>query len=301
MHKLNDLSIAIIGAGKIAHSLAPAMAEFGCSVKVVISKSINSAKVLSQKCGSETYSDNFSDLNDSVQLVFLTVPDSQITAVAKEIAGLSIDFSKMTFVHLSGSKNIYELSPLFDKGAGAASMHLMNTFPSKERVTLRSTYAAIETNNEQTGNVISALAEGVGLIPFPVSSEYKAFYHLIGVFSSNFLVADFFNAEQCRSNLNESVPEVKELSTGIARNTIDNIKSKGITESISGPIERGDVDTIKNHLVILKNDKLTLLNYLASGLTLLQAVEDKSNAPKAHIGEIKNILINELKKCTKQF
>lgn len=296
-----DLPAAFIGAGKIANSLAPAIADAGFPIETIISRSLNSAEVLSKKCGTKSYSDNINDLNKIVKLVVLSVPDSKILDTAKKLSKLPLSFSNIIFIHLSGSKTITELKPLADKSANIGSMHLMNTFPSKERVSLNNTFAAIESGSESSRKLLFSLAEKLVLRPFPVSSESKVYYHLIGVFSSNFLVSNFYNADIAKQQLNNSVPKIGSLAGGIAHNTLNNIESKGVTESISGPIDRGDVETVKSHLAALKDDKVTLLNYLASSLSLLDAVKNKPSASDKQLEEIQTLLIRELKNCINQF
>jgi predicted short-subunit dehydrogenase-like oxidoreductase (DUF2520 family) len=82
----------------------------------------------------------------------------------------------------------------------------------------------------------------------------------------------------------------------IINSTLKNIKKDNVVKSLSGPIERGDLKTIKNHLKSLtgRNKKLYKLSYIAQSLTLIQVMKKKSRGLSPDHIKIKKILEREL-------
>lgn len=288
-------SIALIGAGKIAYSLAAALNKI-YPVKAIISKHILSAKKLANKFSVPVYADDLSKIPTDCNLIFFAVPDDQISLVAEKLSKLKITFSEKLFIHLSGSENISALKSLKKKGASVASFHIMQTFPSKKPVNIDGCKAAIETENNRIRSLLFNLSASVGLKPFAINSDEKVLYHLSGVFASNFLVGNIF----CTENIFRERSSVKifDVAEPIIKATLDNIKKDKAVNSLSGPIERGDLKTVKDHLKSLSggNKKLYKLSYISQSLILIQIVQKKSGVLTPDHIRIKKILESELTK-----
>jgi predicted short-subunit dehydrogenase-like oxidoreductase (DUF2520 family) len=285
--------IVIIGAGKIAYSLIAALIK-KYPVKAIISKNILSAKRLANKYSIPVYSDDLSKIPTDCNLIFLAVSDDQISLAAERLSRLKINFSDKLFTHLSGSENITALKSLKKKRASVASLHIMQTFPSKKPVNISGCRAAIEAENKKTKSLLFNLAASLKLKPFAINSDEKILYHLSGVFASNFLVGNIF----CAKNIfgQGSSANIFHTVEPIINSTLKNIKKNNVVKSLSGPIERGDLKTIKNHLKSLtgRNKKLYKLSYIAQSLTLIQVMKKKSRGLSPDHIKIKKILEREL-------
>jgi predicted short-subunit dehydrogenase-like oxidoreductase (DUF2520 family) len=295
-------NIAVIGAGKIAYSLVYALVKKNYRVKLIISRSYNAAKFLAGKNSVKSYSDDLTNLDSKIKVVFISVPDGQIKIVADKIANLNINFRNTLFIHLSGTENVSKLNSLKKKGGFTASFHIMQTFPSKRIVKIENCFASIQTENKFAEKYLLKLAENLKLKPFKLDPGDKAAYHLAGVFASNFLVGNMFDSdnifeiEKIKSSYNNF-----DFLFPIISSTFDNIKKLGSSKALSGPVERGDLFTIKRHTYALKrqnrNKKLNYayLSYIVQSLNLLSLVESKyAKLSKAHL-ELKRYLLGELK------
>lgn len=293
-------NIVIIGAGKISYSLVSALTNSNYHVSNVVSKRIVSAKALAKKFNAPNYSNNLKDIATKSEIFFLSVPDGQIEVVAKEISKQKLDFKNSLFVHLSGSLNTKVLSCLKQKKASVASFHIMQTFPQKKVFKINGSFAAIESNNIRVEKFLFKLAKDFELKPFEISTEEKIGYHLAGVFASNFLSINLFNASQLYKNKN-----FFDVFHPIIYSTLQNIEKIGSAEALSGPIDRGDVKTIKNHLTFIKkkikNNKADSLyySYVLQSLVGLNLVKAKyGKLSKSHL-EVKKYLLAELRKINK--
>jgi predicted short-subunit dehydrogenase-like oxidoreductase (DUF2520 family) len=294
-------NVIIIGAGKIAHSIVPALQKSGYNITVIISRKIESAKLLAVKFGTGNYSDKLTEIYTGGGIVLLCVPDNRIKATAKELSNLKLRFSKFIFVHLSGAYDISCLNSLQKKNGQTASLHIMQTFPSKRRVKLTGCYAAVETDSKEAEKILFDLAKDISLKPFRLKSNTKEFYHLAGVFASNFLAGNLFAAETAFNKTGNINTNFFEVITPIVYSTLANIKKTGAVNALSGPIERGDIQTIKKHLAVLKkdagktNNNSLLLSYIAQSLNLIEAAEKKLGCKNDAHKKIRELLREYLK------
>jgi len=164
--------IAIIGAGRIAYSLTSALLKEGYIVDTIISRKINSAKALAGKFGVKKYFDDKNLISKSVNVFFITVPDSEIKKTAVQLSKLK--FSTAFFIHFSGAEDISVLNPLKVKGGKTGSLHLMQTFPSKKIVNIKNVNSAIETNDDSMYKFLLQLCSDLQLIPFRIDSNLFA-------------------------------------------------------------------------------------------------------------------------------
>lgn len=297
--KIEKRKIGIIGAGKFAFSFAPALFKNNFKIESIISRSLQSARTLAVKVSAKNYSNKISNLSIECNLVFICVPDDQIKKVAIKISKLKLQFEKIIFIHTSGAKTSEELSSLKIKGAQTASFHLMQTFPSKKQTEILNTFTAIECSNISLQNELIHFAKSLKLTAIILSASDKMLYHLGGVFAANFLSANFLSAE------NIFPAKLKKQSAKIlkpiAEATLRNIIKHSAAESISGPIDRGDVETIKSHVRALKlNDnceesRLNLMSYLVQSKILLYGIKKKYDRLNSNHKKINDFIDVELK------
>ncbi len=294
MNKKNN--IAIIGAGKISYSLTSALIQAGFNISIIISKKKKSAESLAKKFHIKNYSNKLEDIPFKNGIFFLTVPDSQIRILSKDLSKLKLNFTNSIFIHLSGALDIFELKSLRIKKAKIASFHIMQTFPSKKIINIKKCFVAIETEDKITQKIIFNLAGKLFLKPVEIKSSEKTSYHLAGTIASNFLVGNIFNAELIFNSVFGKNKNFNNIINPIVQSTLKNIKKFGAVNSLSGPVERGDIQTIKMHLSSLKKrNKYLYFNYIIQSLNLLEIVKVKSNKlTESHI-KIKNFLEEKLK------
>lgn len=282
---MKKLRIAIIGAGKVASSLVSALINAGFDVSCIISYNINSAKKLALKNKIKIFSDDYAILPVNCNLFFVCVPDNEIKKTAKKLSKLKLNFNNSLFVHMSGAEDISLLNNIKDKNGGTASLHIMQTFPSKRVVKINNCYAAIETENPEIFRLMKKLSLKLGLIPFKIETKQKPLYHLSAVFASNFLVGNLFLSQILFENSVNKNNNFIDVIEPILQRTIKNIRKTGTINSLSGPVERGDYRTVRKHLSALnklrsKNKNKDLYNslyrsYLNQSLVLTYMAEEK--------------------------
>jgi len=296
---ISNTEIAFIGAGKIAHSLVPALTEKGFQITHLISRNIDSALKLTSLYNISNYSDDLNILKDFSGIVFLSLPDKSIEETANKLSTLDLNFKKCIFIHLAGAFDSSILSSLSVKGGAIASMHIMQTFPSSIRVDINGTYAAIESDSPEVYDTLNELAKKIGMHTFRISKEEKTKYHIAAVYASNFINALLYGSSELINGIQGLPGNPIELFQPIIMSTLNNIMKMGPINGLSGPIERGDFDTIKKHLKELKEKHKSLLpGYITLSILLLETANKKHfalhNSDLPNNEEIKKLLNKEL-------
>jgi predicted short-subunit dehydrogenase-like oxidoreductase (DUF2520 family) len=298
---LTKHKIAIIGAGKLAFSLTSALKKSDYDIQCVVSRKLSSAKSLSNKFSIPQYSNSLKKIPAEVNVFFLTVPDGEIKDVADALSKQKSDFKNCICIHFSGVENISALKSLQRKGCSTGSLHIIRPFPSKDIVDIRNSPASIETESRQAKAFLLQMCRQLKLKPHFISSEAKVFHHIAAVHSSNFLVGNLFNAFSLISSKNNLPKNILRKTT---QSALDNVFKLSPAKALSGPIDRGDIYTIRKHLDALeaeirksKSNHLKLLrkNYIVQSLSLLEVVKAKYGRLSEEHLEIRRLLLNSFK------
>lgn len=116
-------------------------------------------------------------------------------------------------------------------------------------------------------NEIVKLMQQLGNFYFELDSDKKALYHLAAVNVSNLFVGLCNNSVSYLKDLGLNEEEALKALKPLVEENMKNIFNNGIKEALTGPIERGDVNTLKRHIgAIPKEDLITYLELCKSVL-----------------------------------
>lgn len=269
-----SIKIGFIGAGKVGFSLGKYLKINNIPVTGYYSRNEDSAKKASIFTGTKQYNNLNEIINDS-DTIFITTPDSEIKNVWNEIKELPIK-NKM-ICHCSGSLSSEIFSNINNYGAYGYSIHPMFAISDKHNSykSLNKAFITIEGNNKHVDkfyNLILSLGNDVIII----NKENKPLYHVASVTVSN-LVLGLINTgvkHLIECGFEEELA-IKALEPLISFN-IENIKERGIVNSLTGPIERGDISTLKSHCNALKSDDEILYKLLSKNILEIAKVKNKN-------------------------
>uniref|UniRef100_A0A7C4XES6 DUF2520 domain-containing protein n=1 Tax=candidate division WOR-3 bacterium TaxID=2052148 RepID=A0A7C4XES6_UNCW3 len=117
-----------------------------------------------------------------------------------------------------------------------------------------------------------------------ISRKEKEYWHLIGTFASNLLVGLARVVFDLTKRIPGKAQEKMAIILPIMEQTIQNIKELGLEDALSGPIVRGDIETLKKHISLIKKDKKFLNVYRILSEYLI------ASAPYQKRSKIKRIL-----------
>jgi predicted short-subunit dehydrogenase-like oxidoreductase (DUF2520 family) len=175
-----------------------------------------------------------------------------VASVAAEVAdaGLAIPTS-VAFAHLSGALELGVLEPLQHRHP-VGSFHPLQSFPEpRPPDAFQGVVIAVDATTVSLRRRLNSLVRDIGARPRRVDDRHRALYHAAAVFASNYLVALMGEAvgllERAGWTEKEATAALVRLSEGV----LLSVSRRGPTAALTGPIRRGDVDTVKRHLTVL--------------------------------------------------
>ena len=242
-------AVAIVGCGKVGTSLARCLCRAGYPVAGVASRSLASARQCAETVGVERFTDQPEAITRLADLVLLTTPDDAIAGACQAICENQGFRPGTVVLHCSGALPSTLLATAQDAGASIGTMHPLQSFASREI-----------TGNPFQGVVISveggdravaaarAMAQDLEAVCVKIRTEAKTLYHASAVVASNYLVTVMGLAFDLLEGAGIPRGDLFPILSPLIRGTLANIEKQGIPEALTGPVARGDVETVTAHL-----------------------------------------------------
>jgi predicted short-subunit dehydrogenase-like oxidoreductase (DUF2520 family) len=260
-------SVSIIGPGNWGISLARALMAAGVPLDEVV------ARHSSRGSGLPLITLDRAHLQADV--LWLCVPDAAIAQVTRRlvqrVSARGSDLEGQVVVHSSGALSSAVLKVAADAGASVASVHPVMSFPTRKPVALRGVPFGVEAD-AAVRRILNPIIRRIGGRPFAIRAENKALYHAVGMLSSPLLVSHLVAALQAAALAGFGQRQARGLVEPIARATLDNFFLRGAGRSLSGPIARADLQTIRLHLQALKPHPMLAGVYRSLALYALEAL-----------------------------
>ena len=214
-------SVRIIGPGRAGASLATALGRAGWQVL----PSLGRGEAVGPAAA-------------GTDLLVIATPDS----VVAEVAGAIEPSEHAAVAHLSGSLG---LAPL-QGHPRVAVLHPLVALPDAERGAERLVGAWFGLSADGDLLAAEAVASLRGKVVHVAESDW-ARYHAAAVIASNHLVALLGQAERVAASIGAPIDAFLDL----ARGSLADVAALGAAEALTGPVRRGDVDTVRRHLEAL--------------------------------------------------
>jgi predicted short-subunit dehydrogenase-like oxidoreductase (DUF2520 family) len=240
--------IAIVGLGNLGAALALSLRRAGHTIEVLLSrgKSAGKARILAKQIGARIPE---SPLELKADVIWFCVPDSEIVRAARSLERIS--WKGRVALHSSGALTSDELDVLRRNGAAVASAHPLMTFVRGSRPALAGVPFAIEGDG-RAARIARSVVRTLGGKSYPVRRKDKAAYHAWATFASPLLTALLVTSEHVARLAGVPAKAAKQRMIPILLQTLVNYAAYDAASAFSGPIIRGDVETIRKHLRILR-------------------------------------------------
>ncbi len=209
-----------------------------------------------------------------VGVVLLAVRDDALASCVGDLARAGGLGPRHVVLHLSGALTHEVLSPLAALGAATGSMHPLMTVsadPARAARHFRGATFVLEGDLEAVA-VADTLVRRLGGVPLTLAPEAKPLYHAGAVYASNYLVTLLAEAVRLleRSGIGNDAARAALLP--LARATLENVAAAGPAGALTGPIARGDAQTLRRHLASLTHREAEL--YRAVGRETLRLARE---------------------------
>jgi predicted short-subunit dehydrogenase-like oxidoreductase (DUF2520 family) len=206
---------------------------------------------------------------EGTTVVFLAVPDAALAEVTQDLARLGPAPGGCVALHLAGALTGDVLTPLNAVGYAVGSLHPLQTvadpWSGAERLRGAAFALAGEPAAIAAGRRIAAALHG---IPLLIPPAFRASYHAAAVFASNYVVAVMAVAARLLVSAGVEADRALPALLPLVRGTVDNLEHLGLVSALTGPITRGDADTVRLHLARLSGEERAL--YCALGWEALR-------------------------------
>lgn len=268
-------SIALVGAGSLATALAISLRRAGYRIEAVIARkrgpSLTRARRLAGPIQARA-TVGADHLN--AKILWLCVPDSEIAHAAVALARTFQGKGKIA-LHSSGALSSDELDPLRSKGAAIASAHPLMTFVKGAQPSLAGVPFAIE-GDAAAVRFARSVVRDLGSEAYTIRKEEKNAYHAWGTFASPLLTALLATTEQVAGLAGLQGGTARRRMLPILLRTVENYGSLGAAKGFSGPIVRGDVETVRRHLEVLRKAPAPRAVYVALARAALEYLPAKN-------------------------
>lgn len=258
---LKEPRVSIIGTGRMAKALVAALTRCNIVPECLLCRDIEKGYQTAYKSQFEVQL-----LKDGTQLnadiIFLAVSDDHIGEVSKKLNPKENNL----LVHTSGVKGLEIIQHFADNGGKIASMHPVQTIPEHADLNIfnESTFSLL--CNDTDFLLLESLCKQMGGNSIRVTPQEKKQIHISAVFMSNYLVTLAHVAEQVLHSKDSKHEIPLSILKPLMKKTLDEIFREGTHQALTGPISRGDVNTISEHIDVLKTLNLTSIEVLYSSL-----------------------------------
>ena len=254
MTKSERHNIAVIGAGAVGSALALLFADCGHRVRLGSRRPGAAAAELKKLISSDTPGVAVLLPEEAVQeadMCLLTVSDDAIQHVCKKLLRHFAD--DCVVAHCSGALDSTALNAANDRGLPVCSAHPLNTFPNRAaaRKLLTNTEhgtALYCEGDELALEKITALFGQAGFNAVRITQQAKPLYHAACVFACNYLTVLMDLSLHGAQAAGLDRQQFWQALQPIIQATLNNISAHGTSAALSGPIARGETETIDKHL-----------------------------------------------------
>ena len=267
------MRIGIIGAGKVGTTLGKYLSIHGKNVTGFYSRTHESADEAATFAETETYS-SLCKLVEESDVIFITTPDGVIPQVWGEL--LHQDISNRIICHFSGSLSSHVFSGREEAGASGISMHPMYAFSDKfhSYEQFHTAYLTLEGDPEAVA-VMKPMWEAIGHHVLTLKAEDKIKYHAAAAMASNEMLGLMQASLDILSECGFSEKDSMALLTPLVQGNIASMLEKGCVNALTGPVERGDTQTVRKHLQALEGSKAGQI-YQSLGSTMVELAKRRN-------------------------
>lgn len=204
------------------------------------------------------------------EAVFLAVPDGVVPEMAHTLAGHGDAPTGCAAFHLSGVLATDVLAPLHARGYAVGSFHPLQSLahPVTAAERIPGSYVAV-TGAPQAVAVARRLTASLGCRILTVPEAWRPAYHAAAVMASNYLPPLLDAAARLLEQAGVAHEDALPALLPLVRGTLENVAELGVERAVTGPIARGDLETVALHLRALAPEDRRLYALLGRELTRL--------------------------------
>lgn len=241
--------VGIIGMGRAGTVMAYALAQHDYHVQVVLHRPQSTAVTIKTR---EFVVRSLAQVTEESEILLIATPDKVIGDIVQALSVMDLARVRAVF-HLSGAVSTHILDPLKKKKVAIGSLHPLQSLADLDQALINLPGSTLTYDGDPAMLVwIEDLTARLNckLVVAPPGMN-KALYHAGASMASNFLVTLAAMGNECLRQAGFSEEEARSALTALMRGTLGNLDELPPEQALTGPIVRGDAETVRMHLDVL--------------------------------------------------
>lgn len=245
----------IVGAGPVATALAGAMRLGGVPVLGLWARRAPAARAAGSAAGVAAFSSAPPDVLLESEVVVVAVRDAAVHEVATMLVGTGLVNKRHVLLHCAGASSAEQLlGGVADRVGGIGTLHPLSAIADGRAAmrALKGTVFGVE-GDELGRRAAERLVGAIGGVVLELEQAQMAAYHCAAALASNYLVAAVDAAAAVLVGAGVAPAAAVQALVPLAEGAIQNVRAKGTTDGLTGPVRRGDAQTVQRHLEALRS------------------------------------------------
>lgn len=243
-------SLGIIGPGTVGTALGRLAFEAGYLDLAIGGRDAAHAEGAARAVGRGVLAMSAADAAARSQWLILAVRDGEIEALARELADRGCVRAGASVLHCSGARSSLALEALRAvEAVGLASLHPLQTFPDVEGAVAKLPGSHAFAEGDARGlETCRVLAPDIGMRLSEIDTEAKPLYHASAVLACNDFTALMDAALESFEATGIDRETAWQALSPLVHATLANIDRLGPQAALTGPVRRGDPETLSLHV-----------------------------------------------------
>jgi predicted short-subunit dehydrogenase-like oxidoreductase (DUF2520 family) len=249
-------NVFVVGAGPVATALAGALRLGGVPVLGLWARTPARARAAGAVAGVAAFSAAPPDLLLEADVVLLAVRDGAIADVARTLVATGLVNRHHSLIHCAGALAAAEaLGAVSDQVGGIAMMHPLRAIADGRAAmrALRGTIFGVEGDERGRRDALT-LITALGARALELDGVQISAYHAAAAIASNYTVVLLDAAAELLAGVGIAREHAMEALVPLVEGTLANVRERGPEAALTGPIRRGDRETVERHLAALAGD-----------------------------------------------
>jgi predicted short-subunit dehydrogenase-like oxidoreductase (DUF2520 family) len=245
----------VVGAGPVATALAGAMRLGGVPVLGLWARRAPAARAAGSAAGVAAFSSAPPDVLLESEVVVVAVRDAAVHEVATMLVGTGLVNKRHVLLHCAGASSAEQLlGGVADRVGGIGTLHPLSAIADGRTAmrTLKGTVFGVE-GDELGRRAAERLVGAIGGVVLELDQTQMAAYHCAAALASNYIVATLDAAAAVLVGAGVSAAAAVQALVPLAEGALQNVRAKGTTDGLTGPVRRGDAQTVQRHLEALRS------------------------------------------------
>lgn len=264
------MKVLVAGNGRVGSALATALEQDGLTLRRWTRR------------GSD-------ERPEPVEVAIVAVADAAIGEVAARLCDEGWAGGRTVLLHTAGAVSPQvAFAPVRERVRGVGVLHPLRAFAKREEgVLLVGTVFGI-AGDDVAMEAARTLVTALGGRPLELRDEALPRWHAAAVLASNHTLALIAAAVDLLVVEGLSPQEAARALASLLHSAADNLASVGLPDALTGPIARGDLDTVARHLAALPPALLPL--YRVTGLATVEVARRQGHVEPAALDRIAALL-----------